>query len=124
MKKLAIIATILLTGCGGGPLTCNDSDAKRQVLAVVDSHLETARWYHDMKPALGKREMYGISTTQADHDLGRYSCSATYSFEYRGNTREVAFTYSLNYLEDKKESQVLVDVNRIKTGYMTAGMGF
>ncbi len=123
MKNLAVLSVIALAGCSNA-LTCNDSDAKTQVLEVIDSHLETARWYQDMKPDLGDRNISGINTTEEDEDLGRYSCSATYTFEYKGRTKETEFSYDLKYLEDQGESEVLVDVNTVKSLYMTAGMGF
>jgi len=123
MKKIVLLGMFFLTGCGS-PLTCNDSDAKEQVLVVIDSHLEGARWFQEMKPGLGDREIAGISTTDANEDLGRYSCTATYTFEFKGKTRDTSFSYDLNYLEDKGESEVLVDVNTIKDRYMVAAMGY
>ena len=123
MKRLAILSVMALAGCSNA-LTCNDSDAKTQVLEVIDSHLENARWFQDMKPSLGDRSISGISTTEKNEDLGRYSCSATYTLEYKGKTKEAEFSYDLRYLEDEGESEVLVDVDTVKSLYMTAGMGF
>ncbi len=123
MKRLIIISTIVFSGCGG-PLTCNDSDAKKQVLTVLDSHLKKALWYQEMKSGLGSRGISDIKTKEANKDLGHYACSAKYSFEYKGKVKDVEFTYDLNYLEDKKESEVLVDVNTIKSRYMTAAMAY
>ena len=123
MRILFILGVVALSGCSNA-LTCNDSDAKSQVLEIIDSHLGNARWYQEMKPGLGKRSISGISTTQKNKDLGRYTCSATYTFEYKGKEREKEFSYELKYLEDKGESEILVDVNTVKALYMTAGMGF
>ena len=123
MKKLLPVLILALAGCSDA-LTCNDSDAKDQVAEVIDSHLEGAVWYREMKPELGDIDISGISTTEANEDLGRYSCSATYTLEYKGKTKEVEFSYDLNYLEDKDESEVLVDVDTVKSLYMGAAMGY
>lgn len=123
MRRLAILGVMVLTGCSGA-LTCNDGDAKSRVFEVVDSYLESALWYRDMKPGLGGREIFGVSTTDSNEDLGRYSCSATYMFEYKGRKKEVDFSYGLRYLEDKGESEVLVDVDTVKSRYMSAAMGY
>lgn len=123
MRTLLILSVIALSGCSNA-LKCNDSGAKSQVLEVIDSHLEDARWYQDMKSDLGKRSIFGINTTRENKDLGRYACSATYTFEYKGKVKEAEFSYELKYLEDEDETQILVDVNTVKALYMTASMGF
>lgn len=108
---------------GTGALNCSDSDTKSQVLEIIDSHLETAQWYQDVKAELGPHKVSEIRTLRSNKELGRYACAAKYTFELKGKTREVDFTYDLDYLEDEKKSRVLVDVNTVKGRYMAALMG-
>ncbi|MFG6455883.1 hypothetical protein [Roseateles sp. BYS96W] len=109
-----------------GALSCNDRSTKSQVLEIIDSHLETARWYQEAKDKgiVGTRKISEVRTTRSDKDLDRYACAAKYTFDIKGRTREVDFTYDVDYLEDEQKSHVLVDVNTVKSRYMTALMGF
>lgn len=123
---LAVVwpSVALLTAIfGTGALTCSDDATKSQVLEVIDSHLETAQWYQDVKAELGPRKVSEIRTLRSNKELGRYACAAKYTFDLKGKTREVDFTYDLDYLEDEKRSRVLVDVKTVKARYVTALMG-
>lgn len=126
LLSLAVVwpGLVLLTAvAGSGALTCNDGAAKAQVQEIIDSHLETAQWYQDVKAELGSHKISEIRTIRANKELGRYACAAKYTFDLRGKSRDVDFTYDLDYLEDEKKSRVLVDVKTVKSRYVTAIMG-
>lgn len=77
-----------------------------------------------IKPHLGKRYLSDVSTMEADKELGRYTCQAVYNYEYKKKTRTVEITYNLKYLEDKKETQVSLDVRPVVGNYFLADAGF
>lgn len=123
----AIVALSLacgLTACGNNHLTCNDDEAKKEVLEVIHSHTDNVDGFDSwVKPHLGKRYLSNVSTTEADKELGRYSCTATYNYEFKKKTRTVEISYDLKYLEDKKKSQASVTVQPVRTDYFIAAAG-
>lgn len=123
----AIVALTLacgLTACGSNHLTCNDEEAKKEVLEVIHSHIDNIGGFDSrIKPHLGKRYLSNVSTTESDKELGRYSCTATYNYEFKNKTRTVQISYDLKYLEDQKKSQASVSVQRVKTDYFIADAG-
>lgn len=113
-----------LTACGSNHLTCNDEEAKKEVLEVIHSHIDNVGGFDSrIKPHLGKRYLSNVSTTESDKELGRYSCTATYNYEFKKKTRTVQISYDLKYLEDQKKSQASVSVQRVKTDYFIADAG-
>lgn len=123
----AIVALSLacgLTACGNNHLTCNDEEAKKEVLEVIHSHIDKVGGFDSrIKPHLGKRYLSNVSTTESDKELGRYSCTATYNYEFKNKTRTVQISYDLKYLEDQKKSQASVSVQPVKTDYFVADAG-
>ena len=118
---LLLLAAVTIAGCGDSKLACNDSEAKTRVLEVIHSHIDTMGGFDTyMKPHIGKRYISDISTTMADKELGRYECSATYNFEYKGNLKTAKFSYALEYLEDKKTSEASANLNPIRSAYLVA----
>ena len=113
-----------LSACGNNHLTCNDDEAKKEVLDVIHSHIDNVGGFDSrIKPHLGKRYLSNVSTTESDKELGRYSCSATYNYEFKNKTRKVEISYSLKYLEDQKKSQASVSVQPVKINYLSADAG-
>lgn len=123
----AIVALSLacgLTACGNNHLTCNDDEAKKEVLEVIHSHIDNVGGFDSrIKPHLGKRYLSNVSTTESDKELGRYSCTATYNYEFKKKTRTVQISYELKYLEDQKKSQASASVQPVKTDYFIADAG-
>lgn len=113
---LALLA-IGLSACGHSRLTCNDEAVKKKVLDLIHSHIEELSWFNKAKPYLGKRYLSDISTMEANKELARYTCQAVYSFEYKNKTQKVEITYNLRYLEDKKETQVSMDIQPVVSRY-------
>ena len=127
-KSIVAIAALALacglTACGNNHLTCNDDEAKKEVLEVIHSHIDKVGGFDSrIKPHLGKRYLSNISTTESDKELGRYSCTATYNYEFKKKTRTVQISYDLKYLEDQKKSQASVSVQPVKTDYFVADAG-
>lgn len=127
-KPIAAIVVLTLacglTACGNNHLTCNDDEAKKEVLEVIHSHIDNIGGFDSrFKPHLGKRYLSNVSTTESDKELGRYSCTATYNYEFKNKTRTVQISYELKYLEDQKKSQASVSVQRVKTDYFIADAG-
>lgn len=113
-----------LTACGKNQLTCNDEEAKKEVLEVIHSHIDTVGGFDTrIKPHLGKRYLTDIATTESDKELGRYSCTATYNYEFKNKTRKVQISYALKYLEDQKKSQASASVQPVKMDYLIADAG-
>lgn len=123
----AIVALTLacgLTACGNNPLTCNDEEAKKEVLEVIHSHIDNVGGFDSrIKPHLGKRYLSNVSTTESDKELGRYSCTATYNYEFKKKTRTVQISYALKYLEDQKKSQASASIQPVKMDYLIADAG-
>lgn len=123
----AIVALSLacgLTACGSNHLTCNDEEAKKEVLEVIHSHIDNVGGFDSrIKPYLGKRYLSNVSTTESDKELGRYSCTATYNYEFKNKTRTVQISYALKYLEDQKKSQASASIQPVKMDYLIADAG-
>lgn len=89
-----------MTACGNNHQTCNDDDAKKEVLEVIHSHIDNIGGFDSrIKTHLRKRYLSNVSTTESDKELGRYSCSAIYNYEFKSKTRTVQISYLLKYLE-------------------------
>ncbi len=118
---LVLLFSIISAGCSDNKLACNDGDAKTKVLDVIHSHIDGTDGFDTrIKPHLGKRFISDITTLEANKELGRYKCSATYSFEWKGKMKTEDFSYDLKYIEDKKTSEAFVDVSKIRGAYMKA----
>lgn len=127
-KPIAAIVVLTLacglTACGSNHLTCNDEEAKKEVLEVIHSHIDNVGGFDSrIKPYLGKRYLSNVSTTESDKELGRYSCTATYNYEFKNKTRTVQISYALKYLEDQKKSQASASVQPVKMDYLIADAG-
>lgn len=121
---VALTLACTLTACGNNQLTCNDEEAKKEVLEVIHSHIDTVGGFdRRIKPYLGKRYLTDIATTESDKELGRYSCTATYNYEFKNKTRRVQISYALKYLEDQKKSQASASVQPVKMDYLIADAG-
>src|SRR5699024_1894303 len=70
-----------------------------------------------------KRYLSNVSTTESDKALGRYSCTATYNYEFKKKTRTVQISYELKYLEDQKKAQASASDQPVKTDYFIADAG-
>jgi len=127
LKKLCIAITfcaftILLQGCGN-KVDCNGNKIKENAIEIIQSHLNTAVWYTDIKAALsGSIELTNIKTLSHNDELKQAECSATYTFNYNGKPREIAVVYDLGYLQDKGEVEVKVAVDSVKAGIMGIAM--
>lgn len=65
----------------------------------------------------------GSGTGHHFKELGRYSCTATYNYEFKNKIRKVHVSYELMYLEDQKKSQASASVQPVKTDYFIADAG-
>jgi hypothetical protein len=60
--RLILLAGLagLLTGCGGP--SCSDSDVKETLMGLIQSSLDKAAWYQQMKTDIADVDISGIST--------------------------------------------------------------
>ena len=113
---------LLLQGCGN-KVDCNGSKVKENAIEIIQSHLNNAAWYKDISFALsGSPELTNTKTLSQNQELKQAECSATYSFNYNGKSREIPVSYYLAYLEDKGEVEVKVAVDSVKAGIMGIAM--
>ena len=121
---ITLALTIGLTACGNNKLACNDTEAKDLALEVIHSYTDSVGGFDSrIKPYLGKRFLTDVSTLESNKELGRYSCSAIYNYEFRNKTRKVEISYTLKYLEDKKTSEARVSTQPVRTDYFLADAG-
>jgi antitoxin component YwqK of YwqJK toxin-antitoxin module len=107
-----------LTACKG-KVDCNDGSVKEDALEIIQSNLDKAVWYNEMKLAItGTSTLENIKTEHAAESGKRAECSATYLMTYNGKERSFNVEYELAYLEDKKETDVAVGIGAIQGGLM------
>ncbi len=105
---LMSLIAVGLTGCGE-KVDCNSSAVKKDVLEIIQSHLNNDSSYNQMRLAItGDPKLENIKTVDADKDRKQAQCMGTYSFTYNEKPRSFDFTYNLAYLEDKGEIEVRV----------------
>lgn len=120
---LIVAAAAALSACGA-KVDCNDANAKKEALEIIQSHLDNAVWYREMKVALtGEVKLENIKTVEKSEDGKQARCSASYSYTYNDKPRDTDVAYNLAYLEDKKTPEVRVGVNELKAGLMGLIMG-
>lgn len=119
---LAPLIAVGLSACGE-KVDCNSSTVKDDALEIIQSHLDNAIWYNEMKLAItGEPELENIKTVDVDKDGKHAQCSGTYSVTYNEKPRPIEVTYYLAYLEDKDDTEVKVAVGDVKGGLMGLAM--
>ncbi len=114
--------SLLVQGCGG-KIDCNDDGFKGVAIGLIKTRLEQAVWYKQIALALsGTPALANIKTLARNDELKTGKCAATYTFVYNGKEREVDMEYDLAYLEDKKDTEVSVNVNGVAAGVMSIVM--
>lgn len=117
-----LLASVALTACGN-KVDCNGSAVKKDALQIIQSHLDGAAWYNEMKLAItGDPKLENIKTVDADKDGKQAQCKASYSINYNDKLRSIDVSYDLAYLEDKKETEVKVAVGEVQGGLMGLAM--
>lgn len=122
-KRLAVLLAIIgLTACGSS-LDCNDKAKKEEALKIIQSHLNAAVWYNEMKMAIkGEPTLNKIKTIELDKERKQAECKGSYNYTYNEKDRSIDFAYYLDYLEDKKETEVKVTVQDVQAGLMSLVM--
>ncbi|CAJ5232778.1 lipoprotein [Burkholderia pseudomallei] len=115
---LMSLVAVGLTACGG-KVDCNSSDVKKDALEIIQSNLNNAVWYNEMKLAItGEPKLENIKTVDTENDGKQAQCRGTYSTTYNEKPRSIDVSYNLAYLEDKKETEVRVIVGDVQAGLM------
>ena len=70
----------------------------------------------------GTPRLDGIKTLTRNEDVKQSTCSGKYSIIYNGKSHQFETEYALSYLEDKKETEVRVNVSSIQVALMALGM--
>lgn len=119
---LVSLVAVGLTACGA-KVDCNSSAVKKDALEIIQSHLNNAVWYNEMKLAItGDPKLENIKTVETDKDKKQAQCQGTYSLTYNEKPRSIDFIYNLAYLEDKGETEVRVVVRDVQGGLMGLAM--
>lgn len=98
---LAALAS-LMAGCGGS--RCSDSDVKRTLVDLIQSSLDKAEWYQEMKADIADVDVSGISTVNKS-ERSHTTRSAIDSFPCTGSHYEKSVSYDLTTFEDKTASR-------------------
>jgi hypothetical protein len=116
MVILTLIA-LLLDGCGS-KVDCNNSKVKKDAIEIIQSHLNNAVWYKEIRSygAISDPELINIQTLARDDELKKCQCSGKYSFTYNTKPREIEVAYGVSYLQDKGEAETSVDVSSVIGG--------
>jgi antitoxin component YwqK of YwqJK toxin-antitoxin module len=111
-----------LTACGA-KVDCNSDTVKNDALEIIQSHLDAAVWYREMKIAMtGEPRLENIKTVDERTGGTQARCRASYSYTYNDKPRAIDVTYNLAYVEDKKSTEVRVVVDDVKGGLMALAM--
>lgn len=119
---LVSLVAVGLTACGA-KVDCNSDAVKRDALEIIQSHLNKAVWYNEMKMAItGDPKLENIKTVDADKNGKQAQCKGAYSLTYNEKQRSTDFIYNLAYLEDKGNTEVRVVVQDVQGGLMGLAM--
>ncbi|WP_302857466.1 toxin-antitoxin system YwqK family antitoxin [Ralstonia pseudosolanacearum] len=115
---LLTIFAISLTACGG-KVDCNSSAPKKDALEIIQSNLNNAVWYNEMKLAItGEPKLENIKTLDTQNDGKQSQCVGSYTLTYNEKPHSIDVAYDLTYLEDKKDTEVKVAVRDVQSGLM------
>lgn len=112
----ALLASILISGCGGGTPDCADSDT----LAVLDEAIknEVAKFAAHTRLSTPEQfleigESYSISsirTLEHDRTVDSYQCDARVTYQLKGREQSVDFSYRVD--TDQSDGKVLVQYQK------------
>ena len=107
---LLVLVVCLLSGCGK-TAKCNDSIIKRAVVNIIDGQIRTAAWGREIldNGRMSKFAVTGIKTSEHNAELGMYMCEANIEFSFNGKDQSIRTKYRLAYMEDKNDTEVLVN---------------
>lgn len=115
---LISLSAVALTACGG-KADCNSSASKKDVLEIIQSNLNNAVWYNEMKLAItGEPKLESIKTLDTQNDGKQSQCVGSYTLTYNEKPHSIDVAYDLTYLEDKKDTEVKVAVRDVQGGLM------
>ncbi|EYS96545.1 hypothetical protein CF68_20335 [Cupriavidus sp. SK-4] len=119
IRSLLIVAAAAALSACGAKVDCNSDSAKKDALEIIQSHLDNAVWYREMKIAItGDPKLENIKTVEKSEDGSQARCRASYSYTYNDKPRTVEVPYNLAYLEDKKKPEVRVVISEVQAGLM------
>lgn len=118
----ACVLGVALQGCAP-KVDCNGDEVKKDVLAIVKEGLEKAAWYADVKVAMsGDAAITDVKTLAKNETIKQAQCSAQYTVTYNRKPRQVEVEYSVAFLEDKKQLEVLATADKTKLEIMKLAM--
>lgn len=117
MRPIVIALVVISVTACGDKIDCNSSSVKKNVIEIVQSHLDNAVWYNQMKIAIkGDPTIENITKVESSSNGNQAQCMAKYSITYNEKPRSIDFNYNLAYLEDKKDTEVKVNVGEVQSG--------
>ncbi|MCG9055158.1 hypothetical protein LH442_03985 [Laribacter hongkongensis] len=122
LKKLQLpllsVCSVGLVACAK-QVDCNSDDAKKDTVEILQSNLEQAAWYKDVKLAISNPPVLeNIKTIAMDEQKKNAQCRGVYSFVYNQKPQQFDVDYNLTYLEDKKNAEVKVNVGNVKASFV------
>ncbi|GAA5213606.1 hypothetical protein ACFSJ3_03205 [Corallincola platygyrae] len=109
---------LLFMFTGSSELNCSDTDARNDVIDIVQYELEKAQWYQDMSTHISGIDIHTVKTIRIDEALKAKECKAKYQFDYDGETIDLDVRYDIEYVEDKDEYEVLAYADDLKSKVM------
>jgi hypothetical protein len=125
--SISMLATAILSGCGGGTSDCTDGGVKDTVVSIISNEVQKAQWGKEMfaKGLVEDLKVTRIKTTDYNEKLDRYICEASFSFTFKGNEQSKDIQYVNSYLEEEGETEVAVygadDVKGLMLGLAMMG---
>jgi hypothetical protein len=122
---LMLVPLAILAGCSN-EMGCSDSSTKSEVLQVIDSNMQQARWYVEAQGQGNFKDfaIEDIQTTAVDKDTKQHQCHAKLTWTYKGRAKEKEFDYETDFMEDKGKSEVRVQLDPISSALMVSAMGY
>ncbi|HGY1052078.1 TPA: hypothetical protein ACNUVO_002815 [Aeromonas salmonicida subsp. pectinolytica] len=123
-KKVAILLLVqpIMFGCSDEhKLNCNAEETKSTATQIMDNeianiaHSPFVKHIIQSKGMPSKGEIENIKAVSIDEKIGAATCSATYKFSFGGINASTEFTYDLNWLQDKKTTEVKADVQSARS---------
>lgn len=101
MGLIGISATIMLSGCGKSAIECDDSDAQKTIVEIIEGTLkEDLRLgiiFEETKKSNPK--LSNIRTESVDNELEKSECAAELSYD---NGLKLDITYTLSKTSEGK----------------------
>lgn len=112
MKKFALLAALVLVGCGDSTPECGDKEVKNLAKEIVIEN-----YFDGASLKFFQTNISNIRTANYNKDIGLYTCKATFTGEYGYPNEE---NDPLKWISRKIEIVYTVQLNSEKRTYVEA----